>query len=165
MTKNMKLLIPAVSVAALAMITTGCKGKWNGDEWVQSTDVAKQVVLAAIPQVPYQKEQHEALKAYFEKPEALLQLFQEEPKAAQGFNEYLSKQDFEVICAKTLLTARDWATAVGHCQKNRYFLCSESVRQYPEEIRNLRESLNAENQSRFEAAESCRAAVEDLDEG
>lgn len=149
-----KLTMPILLVGLVAL--TGCNGNWNGDEWVAGADTARQSVLTSIPQAPYQGEQHAALKSYFETSENLIQLLDEEPKAPKKFNEYLAKKDINDVCSRVLVDVASWKAAMKNCLKNRYFLCAEAVRQYPDNFKKLRDALTTENRERFDQAEACR---------
>lgn len=149
----------------MLIFLAACKGSLDGAQWVKDTHDARENVLAAIPEAPYQQKQHDALKNYFEKSEELLQLFALDEKNAEGFNEFVQAQDLNEICLSTLLPPGAWPQAMRNCKKNRYFLCTEAVRRYPCNVRSLRDSLQPDNRKRFDESPACRQATEDFREG
>lgn len=130
-----------------AVALTACDPELGKVPTLEELARLKQEVLVQTGRVPYRSEQHSVFKAYFG---GLAKLAAQATSAQAGaFNPSL--------CSSALVSAAQWSELRGRCTHNRFFVCAEEVRAYPEMIASLRGKLSGEAARRFEADPVCAA--------
>lgn len=142
---------------ALAMLS-GCNEIQELEKWVEATAMLKESAITQGAIHPYRKDQHQALKAYFGEVAGKLAAIKGNDQLVIGFNKGLAEANFETLCDRILVQRVDWEAMMTRCARNRFFLCAEEVRAYPEIVSTVRNLLNPELQAKFDSARSCRAA-------
>ena len=142
----------------LILTASGCKEDAVIREWAKKVDVLRVKSLEAMPQSPYQAEQHHAFRDYFLEIEQMtIQLVQSEEYTA-AFNRGIAKIDLKDVCARVFLEREDWQFIFDHCTKNGLFICAEEVRVYVDLVTEIRKRLVPKQQQRFDQTPECRAA-------
>lgn len=136
--KHLRLL----AVVGVLVALSGCGGEDDVREWIEHTGALQTNVVRQVDSAPYRKEQHEAFKAYFSELAEMALLLKGEADAVKALNAVAQKSDLEDVCRKVLIPKATWQNMVQRCTKNRFFLCAEEVRAYPDMIAVLREKLS-----------------------
>ncbi|HAZ14662.1 MAG: hypothetical protein A2X86_06240 [Bdellovibrionales bacterium GWA2_49_15] len=153
----MKKYFPWVLIFFVCL--SGCKEDAVIREWVKKVDALRAKTLEAMPQTPYQTEQHHAFRDYFFEIEQMtLQLVQSKDYTA-AFNRAIVKVDLKDTCARVFLSRQDWEFILDHCTKNGLFICSEEVRVYSELVTEIRKQLVPAQQKRFDQTPECQGAL------
>ena len=143
----------------LAFFVSGCNEKEAVENWIKNTDTLRTNAKKNAAIVPYRNEQHQILKAYFNEIIQMALAVKKDEKLIEALNEVVAESDLQKICPKILISRREWQAIIKNCTKNRYFLCSEEVRAYPDIVAAVRGLLNADHQSKFDKAEACKSAL------
>lgn len=129
-----------------------------GDASVLLTNLAtnKLELEKSILTVPYRNPEHLVIKNYFESLKEETAALAKEPKRLKRLNTYLLTLDPATLCSDLFIDQGSWETVVKNCTKNRFFLCSEEVKNYSELKSSFQSVLNNENQGRFKATPECQ---------
>lgn len=122
---------------------------------IKLLETKKDALMNQIDNTPYRGDQNTAIKEYFENINELHGALSEGGKLGKRFNEVFSELDLVVTCPKLWLNAETYQRLMKNCTKNRYFLCSEKVKDYEKLIESFKKQLNENNRKRFEATQEC----------
>ncbi len=122
---------------------------------IKLLEAKKEAFMNQIDNTPYRGEQHSAIKGYFENIDELNGSLSDDWRLNKRFNEVFSELDFVASCPKLWLNAETYQRLVKNCTKNRYFLCSEKVKEYEKLKESFRKQLDESNRKRFEATQEC----------
>ncbi|MBI2521875.1 MAG: hypothetical protein HYV97_15775 [Bdellovibrio sp.] len=138
---------------------SGCKEDVALRDWIKKVDELRIKALEAMPQTPYQSEQHHAFRNYFGQIEQVtVQLVQSKDYKA-AFNRAIAKVDLKDACGRVFLGHQDWQAILDNCTKNGLFICSEEVRVYSDLVVEIRKQLVPEQQKRFDQTPECQGAL------
>lgn len=115
----------------------------------------KETLMGQMDNLPYRGDQQAAIKGYFENIEELNISLSEDSRLSKRFNEVFAGLDLPTSCPKLWLDQDTYKQLIKNCTKNRYFLCSEKVREYQSLKEEFKKNLNDENIKRFEQAKEC----------
>lgn len=138
----------------------GCESEKDLRNWMVKTETARIDALKESEVVPYRNAQFTAFKSYFKEINILATSLKEDGKRSKKLNMVLKKMDLEEVCSQIFMEINDWKLIAKNCTKNRFFLCSEEVRAYPEAVKVLRKLLSEDQKIRFDQAGSCRNSIE-----
>lgn len=147
-------------IFALFLLLMGCNEEKEIQKWIEETSQLRIESQKQIDQTPYRNEQYGAFKSYFSKVNEVLLILSNDVKLVKPFNLVVAKSDLQDLCSKLFLTKPEWQLIMQRCTKNRFFLCAEEVRAYPDIVRGLRNDLETEQQKRFNDVASCREMIE-----
>lgn len=154
--KRMKV----VSVLILGCLAlSSCNEEAEVDAWAKKTSELRERALSEGGRTPYRKEQYEALKDYFAQIGGIALKIKTDDDFAKDFNKGLAKRDLAVVCDQALIAKTAWDPIIVNCTKNRFFLCAEEVRAYPQLVVAIRDRLSPELKSKFEQTESCTRSL------
>ena len=157
MTASPKQIV--ITSVLLTVFLVGCNERKETEKWITSTGENLTAARAQMGGTPYRAEQQNAFKAYFfGLAESVLKLKQD-PKHAQSFNKAFRQLDVNAVCDRTLIARSEWAQIARNCMRNRFFVCAEEVRAYPEIMNSFIEHLTPDNKALFEKAPACSRAI------
>ncbi len=143
--------------AVAGLFLLGCDpATKNLGEWQAKIDTLRVEAQRQGASVPYRQEQHQAFKAYFREINELALTVKGDPTIASRFNQEIAKADLALACGKVLMPKAEWQAIVTGCTRNRFFLCAEEVRAYPEMVQAIREVLSADQKARFDSTPACQ---------
>ena len=145
-------------LAGVSLGASSCDKTSEIRNWVNQSASLRESAENQLPNIPYRRPQHEAFKAYFSELNHMALALGRDEKLKGRFNESAAQGDFKVICQKIFMHRSRWDSLVQGCTKNRFFLCAEEVRAYPEMVQSLRGALRTDLQHRFDGAVNCQAA-------
>lgn len=125
-------------------------------EWMNRLQVARSEVQKQFRNGPYRGEQYQALKGYFGLLAEVAGEARRDEASAKALASALTKDGVEKFCAEFLVPASEWREMMAHCSQNRFFLCAEEVRAYPEAVSAIRDVLPKEAQEQFDQSAACR---------
>ena len=143
-----------------ALVLSGCIGNSFLKNELKELPSLKSELERLEVQDRYSYEQQMLLKRYFSTIEALEFSIRTEVDDLERLDEELEKQNLEAFCRDYLLQQERYKVLRKPCVRNRFFVCAESMNQYPKLVKSLRERLNERNQSRFDAQPICKGAIE-----
>ena len=111
---------------------------------------------AVVDRKPYKADEHSAIKAYFAEVASFIEDLEEYPKYLRKFNQYLRNEGVESYCKNAFVDQKRWNDLVKNCSKNSFFLCSESVREYPGMKQKMVTLLDDDNKSEMGKNPSCK---------
>jgi hypothetical protein len=147
-----------IFIALLSLSLSGCDEKKVFSETVGELNRLRGVAVSQMDMTPYRKDQYQAFQAYFAQAAEWVLMLKSDAKTAKGFNAALDRQDLNALCEKLFVSRSAWTRIMENCTRNRFFLCSEEVRAYPDLLRALRESMSEANRIRFDQGENCKKA-------
>lgn len=138
---------------------SGCDDSQDMKNWMENTEKLKIAARAASQMVPYRTEQHKALKGYFSELGNMALALKNDSKLTERFNAAISQMEMGKLCARVFIPRAEWNPIMGSCTRNRFFLCAEEVRAYPDFVAAFRARLTSEHQRRFDQAEACQRTL------
>lgn len=154
--KTLHLITRISALVFLMFGLVGCDKSQDLQIWLQNTYSLKATARVQSAIIPYRTVQHQALKEYFTALTTKALELKSKPKYAAQFNLVLSKSDLSQLCEKVFLPKEEWRVIIQHCTRNRFFLCSEEVRAYPQAVSSLRELLTDTLKQRFDETAACQ---------
>ena len=148
-----------MTVFVLSLLLVACGDEKEIKSWIAKTNDLLFEATKQSEVIPYQLAQHEALRSYFAELAVKIATVKESAKATKSLNSVLTEMDLNDVCTKILMPKAQWVKVMQRCTKNRYFLCSEEVRAYPDVIASLMLVLNADMKKKFSETEACRIAL------
>lgn len=124
-------------------------------ELIKLLEAKKDALMNQVDNTPYRGDQHSAIKGYFENIDELNGSLSEDWRLNKRFNEVFSELDFKTSCPKLWVDTEAYQRLVKNCTKNRYFLCSEKVKEYQKLRDSFKKQLDENNRKRFEATQEC----------
>lgn len=155
----MKAMAVVFGAVIGSILFSGCKGAIDLAAWVNHTEKLKLAAQTEGAVIPYREKQYAALKPYFYEIEQIALAIKNDDSFSGDFNESILKSDLAEVCRRVFIQKDEWDLMMKRCHKNRYFLCSEEVRAYPDRIRSLRESMTANLQAKFDELKECSGAL------
>ena len=149
----MKFIQLAIYLSLFVSSTSFAFGKARlsqSKQLLETLENKKQALMKDIDRVPYRKEQHSSIKEYFENLLSLNEELADDEKLVEKFNEIILDLDVTATCRKIFLDEETFQRVMRNCTKNRFFLCSESVRKYQTLKAEFKSKLTDENRKRFE---------------
>ncbi|MEK6623323.1 MAG: hypothetical protein AABY86_00045 [Bdellovibrionota bacterium] len=143
----------------LMISASGCKEDTIVRELIKKVDGLRAKAIEAMPQTPYQVEQHHALRDYFFEIEQITMQLVQSKDYRTAFNRAVAKIDLKDACARVFLGRPDWQFILDHCTKNGLFVCSEEVRVYADLVAEIRKQLIPAQQQRFDQTPECHEAL------
>ncbi len=138
------------------LILSACDEAKDLSVWIENVNKLREVAKIQGEIIPYREEQFQAIKNYFSEIGQKALTLSSDAKSLEKFNAAIAGADFTSICTKIFLSRQEWASIMERCIRNRFFLCAEEVRAYPEMITSIRKSLSAENLKKFDRS-TCQA--------
>jgi len=157
--KSSPLYLAVATLGFLSMGFPGCEESQYIQNWVNKASKLRETMEDQIPSKPYQTAQHETFKNYFAELNQLALALQKDSRFRDRFSAAASKSDMGAICRKVFTPRSRWDQLMRNCTKNRFFLCAEEVRAYPDLVGGLRGALKPSLQSRFDEAQDCKNAL------
>lgn len=160
--KVFSTLMLAVLVSSAVGLLSSCDdndGNQDLTTLINTTSQLRQEADRQAQIVPYREQQYVALKSYFAKIAEIGLALKDNPQAAKSFSDAISRQDMGSACAAVFMSKAAWQEIMDRCSKNRFFLCAEEVRAYPEVVSFVRERLTVDLQQRFDQTSACSAAL------
>ena len=151
----MKMNYRILSCLVFIFFFVACDEEEEIQAWIQKMEQLKISAQEERDHTPYGQQQQEALKAYFSEINQGVIALQNNRKLREPFNSVVEGNNAQDLCSKVFLIKSDWQTMVRYCTRNRFFLCSEEVRSYPEILLAFRSYLNTKNQNQFDATPAC----------
>ncbi|MBI3019426.1 MAG: hypothetical protein HYY61_06005 [Deltaproteobacteria bacterium] len=152
---NTRILICFVSL----FFFMACKEEGDIQKWIQKIEQRKISAQEERDHTPYGQKQQETLKAYFSEINQMVMTLKNEEKYVKPLNAVIEKNDLATLCSKILLLKEEWQTIMRHCTRNRFFLCAEEVRSYPQILSALKTTLNPKNQNQFDITPACKDSL------
>jgi hypothetical protein len=156
--KLSRLLIGLSAYWVLILGLGACDDQGTVQNWIENTARLKTEAIMQIPNVPYRDTQHHAFKEYFSELNELRLALPQNDKFREGLNKALSQTNLNELCLKIFMKRETWEKLVTNCTKNRFFLCTEDVKTYPDFFNEFRNSLNTELQKKFDSTTACQDA-------
>lgn len=157
---SLKKVKMAVFVTLLLLMLAACDEEdvVGGEikEWLESLNRLKFHAEEQAEVIPYGKVQYEIFKNYFSKINNIILSLRDNEKMAMAFRAAVEQKDLSDICSKAFLKRSTWEKMMQGCQHERFFLCSEEVKNYPESISVFQKYLSFEQQKKFNEIETCR---------
>lgn len=125
-------------------------------EWMNRLQAARVEVQKQFRNAPYRGEQYQALKGYFGLLAEVAGEARRDEASAKALASALTKDGVERFCTELLISTADWREMMARCSQNRFFLCAEEVRAYPEVVAAIRDVLPKEAQEQFDQSVACR---------
>ena len=141
------------------MTLVACNEEEEIQKWIDSVDQLRTQVQEAMDKTPYQQEQQIKFKNYFGEIEQKALSLKDDEKVVKFFNEFVAKRDLGAICSKLFIAKIDWQKIMKGCTQNRFFLCAEEVRGYPDIVLAIRSRLIPDQQKRFDEIPACRDII------
>ena len=138
---------------------TACNEEAEIQKWVQNIERLKLDAQEVRNQTPYGQIQQETLKAYFSEINQIVITLKKEDKYVKPLNSFIEKNDLATLCPKILILKDEWQTMMKNCTRNRFFLCAEDVRSYPQILSALKQFLNSKNQNQFDTLPACKDSL------
>lgn len=149
---------PLVTLFALTSIAiSGCDENKDMKSWADDTARLRGAAEEQIPNTPYRKQQHVAFKAYYSELGQMALALRNDETLRARFNQVVSQNDMNALCKKIFSDRDLWNKLVQSCTKNRFFLCAEEVRAYPDFVRGIRAALLPELQRKFDQSGTCKS--------
>lgn len=148
-----------LSCMVLMFFFMACNEEEEIQMWIQKIEQFKINVQEERDHAPYGQKQQEAFKAYFSEINQMVVTLKKEEKYVKPFNTVIEKNDLATLCSKALLLKEEWQGIMRHCTRNRFFLCSEEVRSYPEMLSALRSYLRTKNKNKFDTIPACKDSL------
>lgn len=153
-------VLSLTTLVAFSMLVMGCDHDSEPfQQWLSATNQTRLAAQREWPLAPYRQRQHQAFKNYFSQINQLSQNLRNDQSYTARFNQAVSQGNIQEICTKAFMPRLEWQEIMSRCTKNRFFLCAEEVRAYPEMVAFIRTRLNAAEQRRFGQALSCQTAL------
>ena len=125
------------------------------DQKVAGLEKLKTSLEAIVDQSPYQSEQHAVIENYFKNLNDLSLELKNFPKSRSRFNNMVARSGLDSFCSKVFIDQKRWTDLESNCTKNGFFLCAEEVRSFSMSKTLLRDQLNKDLKTKFEATNSC----------
>ena len=122
---------------------------------IQLLETKKEALMGQIDNTPYRGDQHASIKSYFENISDLNDSLSNDWRLAKRFNEVFAELDLVTSCPKLWLDKETFQRLMKNCTKNRFFLCSEKVKQYGQLKEEFKKRLGDENRKKLEQAKEC----------
>ena len=155
----MKSLLLFSALILFTFTFIGCEESIDIQAWVRTTDQHRGVARTQAEIIPYRNPQHQALKAYFEDLAQMALSLRTNASLAQRFNQALAQSNMSQMCGKIFIPRSNWQIMMARCSRNRFFLCAEEVRAYPQIVLALKNRLSSDQQRRFDQTATCQAAL------
>ncbi|OGQ13651.1 MAG: hypothetical protein A3B70_07880 [Deltaproteobacteria bacterium RIFCSPHIGHO2_02_FULL_40_11] len=136
-----------------------CKEEEEIQKKFQKIEGLKIALQEEKDHTPYGQTQHETLKAYFSEINQMVLQLKNEEKYVNPLNSFIEKNNLEELCSKTLILKETWEDIMQNCTRNRFFLCAEEVRSYPDILLGFKNHLNAKNQETFDKTPACKDSL------
>ncbi len=122
------------------------------------SDVSKLRVEAEATLVatPYRAKEHQMLKNYFVSVRNFATEIKNNSRTSRRFNSYLTGQEMSKFCSEILVSLNDWEQIKMNCTRNRFFLCTEDVNEFPDSKKVLSEILSADLLQNFKNTPECQ---------
>ena len=111
---------------------------------------------ATLTATPYRAKEHQTIKDYFVSMKEFAIQMRDNSRTNRRFNNYLASQDMAKFCSETLINVNDWNQIKTNCTRNRFFLCTEDVNEYPDSKKVLSETLSTELLQIFKTTPECQ---------
>ena len=105
---------------------------------------------------PYRAKEHQVIKNYFVGIRDFVVQIKDNSRTNRRFNSYLAAQEMGKFCSEVLINLKDWEQIKTNCTRNRFFLCTEDVNEYPETKKLFSEILSTELLQVFKNTPECQ---------
>lgn len=105
---------------------------------------------------PYRAKEHQVIKNYFVGIRDFVVQIKDDSRTNRRFNSYLTNQEMGKFCSEVLINLKDWEQIKTNCTRNRFFLCTEDVNEYPETKKLFSEILSTELLQVFKNTPECQ---------
>ena len=153
--KMMKVILHLSVFLAVPGFAFGQARVRESKQLLKLLETKKEALIGQVDSLPYRGDQQASIKGYFENIEELNGSLSDDWRLAKRFNEVFSTLDLPSSCPKLWLDQDTYKRLIKNCTKNRYFLCSEKVRQYQNLKDEFKKKLSEENIKRFEQTKKC----------
>jgi hypothetical protein len=86
---------------------------------------------STLRSTPYRNKEHQAIKDYFVGLKDFTIAIKENSRTNKRLNSYLGTESMKKFCSDIFISQNDWDQIKVNCTRNRYFLCTEDVNEYP----------------------------------
>ncbi len=136
-----------------------CNEEGDIQKWIQNIEHLKSAAQEERDHTPYGQKQQETLKAYFSEINQMVVTLKKEEKYVEPLNSFIKKNGLATLCPKILILKDEWQMIMRHCTRNRFFLCAEEVRSYPQILSALKTTLNSKNKNKFDTTPACKDSL------
>ncbi|MBI2645913.1 MAG: hypothetical protein HYW85_02620 [Deltaproteobacteria bacterium] len=136
-----------------------CNEEEEIQKWIQKIEQLKLDAQEVRNQTPYGQKQQETLKAYFSEINQMVITLKKEDKYVKPLNSFIEKNELATLCPRILILKDEWQIMMKNCMRNRFFLCAEEVKSYPEILLALKQFLNSKNQNQFDTTAACKDSL------
>lgn len=105
---------------------------------------------------PYRAKEHQVIKNYFVGIRNFVVQIKDNLRTNRRFNSHLADHEMGTFCSEVLINLNDWEQIKTNCTRNRFFLCTEDVNEYPETKKIFSEILSTELLQVFKNIPECQ---------
>lgn len=116
----------------------------------------KAVAESTFNSTPYRQKEHQEIKDYFVALSNLSEDAVGSNKLNRRYNFYLRSVGVKKFCSDIFITKDDWETMKANCTRNRFFLCSDDVLEFPNAKKSIRETLENDLKDEFSKTSECQ---------
>lgn len=122
------------------------------------TDIGKVKLEAeaTLTATPYRAKEHQALKNYFVTLNSFALRTKADSRTNKRLNSHVTAQNMAKFCSSIFVSLNDWDQIIVNCTRNRFFLCTEDVLEYPKSKIILAESLSPDLSQIFKNTSECK---------
>ena len=126
---------------AAIFLSVSAFGGVKPQEWVQEARATLTDAKVVVAEAPFREAQHIKLKAYFSTISELAEVLMTDEKQAKKISDYFRKAKDVELCSQLFMERSEWEQIVKGCQRNSFFVCSEEVQAYPNQIEVLDKAI------------------------
>jgi hypothetical protein len=116
----------------------------------------KIVAESTFNSTPYRQKEHQEIKDYFVSLSKLSEDALGSNKLNRRYNSYLRSVGIKKFCSDIFITKNDWEVMKANCTRNRFFLCSDDVLEYPTSKKSIGETLESDLKDEYSKATECQ---------
>ncbi|MBX9766363.1 MAG: hypothetical protein K2X47_03750 [Bdellovibrionales bacterium] len=123
-----------IGFVTTVLLAVSVFGSVKPQEWVREAQSTLVEVKTVVLEVPYREAQHTKLKAYFATISELVEVLINDEKQFKKISEYFRKAKGADLCSQLFMQKSEWEAVMKSCQRNSFFICSEEIQVYPNQI-------------------------------
>lgn len=116
----------------------------------------KTAAEATFNSTPYRQKEHQEIKDYFVSLNKLSEDVKSTNKLNRRYNAYLRSVGLKKFCSDVFITKNDWETMKANCTRNRFFLCSDDVLEFPASKKSIGDTLENDVKDEFLKTSECQ---------
>ncbi len=123
---------------------------------ITSVTNSKASAESTFSSTPYRQKEYQSIKDYFVALNGFAEDLSGSTKLNRRYNSYLRSIGIKKFCTDILLNSTDWEQMKVNCTRNRFFLCSNEVLEYPNSKKALAETLEDDLKTDFLKTAECQ---------